>query len=154
MHHAEHTPSNKTKHFRPLLRIDNRPRVVTFPEKADMWWPLSSWPMYLLSVCRNTEVQFAGAFSEKGSRHTLHIRDGEAHLLGRQIVKSPSATVTIPELEFEIPPLTQRGVITTIEGLLSEASSGLGCAPTLNPLTSNSAPPPPSPPTQVPLPGI
>lgn len=75
---------------------------------------------------RNSEVQFAGAYGERGSRHTLRISEGQTSLLGRQIVKSPSATVTIPELEFEIPPLTQKGVITTIEGLFSEASSGLG----------------------------
>lgn len=75
---------------------------------------------------RNSEVQFAGAYSEKGARHTLAIAKGQTALLGRQLVKSPSATVTIPELEFEIPPLTQKGVITTVEGLLSEASVALG----------------------------
>ena len=42
-----------------------------------------------------------------------------------QVVKSDTATVVVPELEFEIPPQTQKGVITTIEGLLREAADGL-----------------------------
>ena len=40
-------------------------------------------------------------------------------------MKSDSASVVIPELDFEIPSTTQKGVITTVEGLLSEAASGL-----------------------------
>ena len=45
--------------------------------------------------------------------------------LDRQLVKSNRATVTIPELEFEIPATTQGGVFTTIEGLLTTAAEGL-----------------------------
>ena len=40
-------------------------------------------------------------------------------------MKADSALVKIPELSFEIPPNTQRGVVTTVEGLLSRAVSGL-----------------------------
>ena len=47
------------------------------------------------------------------------------HLGCRQVVKSDSATVTIPELDFEIPAATQKGSITTVEGLLSDASDNL-----------------------------
>ena len=43
----------------------------------------------------------------------------------RQVVKSDSATVRVPELDFEIPPGTQRGTITTVEGLLREAADAL-----------------------------
>ena len=42
-----------------------------------------------------------------------------------QVVKSDSASVTIPELEFEIPSSTQKGTITTVEGILSDAAMGL-----------------------------
>ena len=42
-----------------------------------------------------------------------------------QVVKSDSATVTVPELEFEIPMGTQKGTITTVEGMLREASEAL-----------------------------
>ena len=43
-----------------------------------------------------------------------------------QVVKSDSATVTVPELEFEIPVGTQKGTITTVEGMLREACAALG----------------------------
>ena len=42
-----------------------------------------------------------------------------------QVVKSDSATVTVPELEFEIPMGTQKGTITTVEGMLREAGDAL-----------------------------
>ena len=42
-----------------------------------------------------------------------------------QVVKSDSATVRVPELDFEIPADTQRGSITTVEGLLRDASDAL-----------------------------
>ena len=42
-----------------------------------------------------------------------------------QVVKSDTTTASVPELEFEIPPETQKGVITTVEGLLREAADGL-----------------------------
>ena len=42
-----------------------------------------------------------------------------------QVVKSDSATVSVPELEFEIPMGTQKGTITTVEGMLREAGDAL-----------------------------
>lgn len=45
--------------------------------------------------------------------------------LNRMVVKADLALVKVPELNFEIPPNTQRGVVTTIEGLLSRCISDL-----------------------------
>lgn len=45
--------------------------------------------------------------------------------LDRQLIKSDSATVRIPELDFEIPPMTQKGEISTIEGFLKTAAKNL-----------------------------
>lgn len=42
-----------------------------------------------------------------------------------QVVKSDTATAQIPELEFEIPAATQKGTITTVEGLLGDAADNL-----------------------------
>ncbi len=42
-----------------------------------------------------------------------------------QVVKSDAATASVRELEFEIPPATQKGTITTVEGLLREAGDAL-----------------------------
>ena len=44
---------------------------------------------------------------------------------GLQVVKSDTATVFLPELEFEIPAATQRGTITTLDGLLGDAAENL-----------------------------
>ena len=57
----------------------------------------------------------------------MQVAEGRADLLRRQVVKSNTTTVTVPELQFEIPPGTQKGVITTVEGLLTDASTGLRC---------------------------
>ena len=40
-------------------------------------------------------------------------------------MKAETAAAAIPELEFEIPAGTQKGCITTVEGLLSEAADKL-----------------------------
>jgi ZPR1 zinc-finger domain len=46
--------------------------------------------------------------------------------LHRQIIKSDYASITFPEIDFEVPPKTQQGEITTVEGLLSTAATRLG----------------------------
>ena len=38
--------------------------------------------------------------------------------MDRQVVKGDEATFIVPALNFEIPPLTQRGAISTVEGVL------------------------------------
>lgn len=45
--------------------------------------------------------------------------------LNRFVVKSEWATITIPEIELEIPKSTQKGSIKTIEGFLSATADGL-----------------------------
>ncbi|XP_040832925.1 zinc finger protein ZPR1 isoform X2 [Ochotona curzoniae] len=45
--------------------------------------------------------------------------------MNREVVKTDSATTRIPELDFEIPAFSQKGVLTTVEGLINRAISGL-----------------------------
>ncbi|CDQ58347.1 unnamed protein product [Oncorhynchus mykiss] len=45
--------------------------------------------------------------------------------MNREVVKADSATTRIPELDFEIPPYTQKGSLSTIEGLIDRAVAGL-----------------------------
>jgi len=45
--------------------------------------------------------------------------------LDRQLIKGDKAVVTLPGLEFEIPANTQKGVFTTVEGLLTTAADTL-----------------------------
>lgn len=61
-------------------------------------------------------------------RYTLQLKAGDAVGRSRQVVKSDSATVRVPELDFEIPAATQKGTISTVEGLLSDAASNLRCS--------------------------
>jgi zinc finger protein len=73
----------------------------------------------------SSEVQPAAEISEKASRFILTIHISSAHQdLNRQVIKSGTATVKIPDLEFEIPP-SGRGEINTIEGFLSNIADSL-----------------------------
>lgn len=71
----------------------------------------------------NTEIQSAGEIQDQGVCYTLKIKTKQD--LNREVVKADSATTRIPELDFEIPPFTQKGSLSTIEGLLDRAVSGL-----------------------------
>lgn len=72
---------------------------------------------------RNSEVQSASEISDKGSHITCKIDSLKD--LSRQVLKSENASVKLQELDFEIPSGTQRGVLTTVEGLIQKAIDGL-----------------------------
>nr|XP_031299490.1 zinc finger protein ZPR1 isoform X2 [Camelus dromedarius] len=71
----------------------------------------------------NTEIQSAGRIQDQGVRYTLTVRAQED--MNREVVKTDFATTRIPELDFEIPAFSQKGALTTVEGLISRAISGL-----------------------------
>ncbi|KAJ4965823.1 hypothetical protein NE237_017672 [Protea cynaroides] len=70
---------------------------------------------------RNNEVQFAGELQPRGCWYRLEVPSGDQKMLNRQVVKSDSATIKIPELDFEIPPEAQRGKLSTVDGMLLRA---------------------------------
>lgn len=70
---------------------------------------------------RNNEIQFAGQLQPKGCCYSLVVPLGQSEILNRQVVKSDSATIKIPELDFEIPPEAQRGTLSTVEGIIMRA---------------------------------
>uniref|UniRef100_A0A7N0V9F2 Zinc finger ZPR1-type domain-containing protein n=1 Tax=Kalanchoe fedtschenkoi TaxID=63787 RepID=A0A7N0V9F2_KALFE len=74
---------------------------------------------------RNNGVEFAGELQPKGCQYTLAVAPNEEKVLNRQVVKSDSATIKIPELDFEIPPEAQRGSLSTVEGILTRAADEL-----------------------------
>ncbi|XP_024540130.1 zinc finger protein ZPR1 [Selaginella moellendorffii] len=74
---------------------------------------------------RNNEVQFAGQLQPQGCRFTLSVPQHDLKALNRQVVKSDSATIKVPELDFEVPPEAQRGVLSTVEGVLLKAGDDL-----------------------------
>lgn len=71
----------------------------------------------------NTEIQSAGRIQDQGVCYTLKVKTKQD--LNREVVRADSATTRIPELDFEIPPFTQKGSLSTIEGLLDRAVMGL-----------------------------
>lgn len=71
----------------------------------------------------NTEIQSAGRIQDQGVRYALTVRSSED--MNREVVKTDSATTRIPELDFEIPAFSQKGALTTVEGLINRAISGL-----------------------------
>jgi zinc finger protein len=71
---------------------------------------------------QNNEIQ-SQAVQEQGVIYTLHVKHSKE--LNRQIVKGEGCTIKIPELEFEIPAITSKGSINTLEGFLMQAVEGL-----------------------------
>jgi zinc finger protein len=71
---------------------------------------------------KTSEIQ-SQAVQEQGVKFTLSVTDTKD--VNRQIVKGEGCTITIPELEFEIPAGTKKGSINTIEGFLMQAVEGL-----------------------------
>ncbi|CAF91254.1 unnamed protein product, partial [Tetraodon nigroviridis] len=71
----------------------------------------------------NTEIQSAGRIQDQGVCYTLQVRTKED--LNREVVKADSATTRIPQLDFEIPAFTQKGCLSTVEGILERAAAGL-----------------------------
>ncbi|XP_015610065.1 zinc finger protein ZPR1 [Cephus cinctus] len=72
---------------------------------------------------QNNEIQSGGKIAEKGIRQTLKVSTPRD--LNRQIVKSDYTSVKIPELDFEIPAQSQKGEITTVEGIINRSIAGL-----------------------------
>ncbi|KAK5648906.1 hypothetical protein RI129_003798 [Pyrocoelia pectoralis] len=71
----------------------------------------------------NNEIQPGGQIPAKGVQIVLQIETPCD--LNRQVVKSDFASVTIVELEFEIPSKSHKGEVTTIESILDRSISDL-----------------------------
>ncbi|XP_049884253.1 zinc finger protein ZPR1 [Pectinophora gossypiella] len=71
----------------------------------------------------NNEIQPGGAFAEMGVRWKLRVT--EQVDLNRQVVKSDYTSVRIPDLDFEVPAQSQKGEVTTVEGIVARAIAGL-----------------------------
>lgn len=71
----------------------------------------------------NTEIQSAGRIQDQGICYTLQVKTKED--LNREVVKADSASTRIPQLEFEIPAFTQKGCLSTVEGIIDRAVAGL-----------------------------
>lgn len=72
---------------------------------------------------RNTEVKQGGGISEKATRIVFKIEN--AADMNRDVFKSDTSIVAIPELDFAMSPGTLGGVYTTVEGLLDKVITNL-----------------------------
>ncbi|OCF36830.1 zinc finger protein [Kwoniella heveanensis BCC8398] len=67
---------------------------------------------------RDNEVKSGGSISAKGKRISLKVEDEED--LSRDLLKSDTAGLEIPEIDLVLQPGTLGGRFTTLEGLLNE----------------------------------
>lgn len=67
---------------------------------------------------RDAEVKPMGVVSEKGRRITLRVTSTDD--MKRDLLKSDTASVTIPELDLELLPGTLGGKYTTLEGMVED----------------------------------
>ncbi|XP_018320212.1 zinc finger protein ZPR1 [Agrilus planipennis] len=72
---------------------------------------------------QNNEIQSGSKVDEKGVKITLKVQTERD--LCRQVVKSDYASIKIVELDFEIPGKSQKGEVTTVEGIINRCVTGL-----------------------------
>ncbi|XP_015910984.1 zinc finger protein ZPR1 [Parasteatoda tepidariorum] len=71
----------------------------------------------------NNSLQPASKIQDQGVLYKLKVLKPKD--LSRVVVKTDWASITIPELEFEIPSQSQEGTITTVEGVIERTCLGL-----------------------------
>lgn len=72
---------------------------------------------------KNNEMQSGAETKSFGCRYTLRVQNVKD--LNRKVVKSDYSSFKIIELDFEIPAQSQRGEVTTVEGVIDRAIIGL-----------------------------
>ncbi|XP_044335319.1 zinc finger protein zpr1 isoform X1 [Triticum aestivum] len=72
---------------------------------------------------RNSELKPGGEIPAKGKKTTLIVRNVKD--LSRDVIKSDSAAVSVPELELELSSGTLGGIVTTVEGLIVKICEAL-----------------------------
>jgi len=95
--------------------IDTRMKKVIIPYFKDI--------LIMSTNCdrcgyRDNEVKSGAAISEKGRKITLKVEDAED--LSRDILKSETCGLEIPEIDFVLQPGTLGGRFTTLEGILNQ----------------------------------
>lgn len=71
----------------------------------------------------NNEIQSASEIQPKGVRISLEVKNEQD--LNRRVVRSDFTSIKIPEVELEIPAQSQKGEITTVEGIIDRTIRGL-----------------------------
>lgn len=72
---------------------------------------------------RNNEIESGGKIEERGIKIILQVATPQD--LNRQVVKSDYTSIHIPHVDFEIPAQSQKGEITTVEGIIDRSIRAL-----------------------------
>jgi zinc finger protein len=72
---------------------------------------------------QNNEIQSGSEIKEKAIRFKIVVEDAKD--LNRKVCKTDYSSIRIEELDFEIPAKSQKGEITTIEGIIDRIITGL-----------------------------
>lgn len=72
---------------------------------------------------RNSELKPGGRIPEKGKKITVLVKN--INDLSRDVIKSDTASVEVPELDLVLTSGTLGGVVTTVEGLITKISENL-----------------------------
>ena len=72
---------------------------------------------------QNNEMQSGGDINPKGMKIVAKLKEPKD--LNRRVIKSDYCSVRIDELDFEIPMESQKGEVTTVEGIINRAVEGL-----------------------------
>ncbi|KAK4399517.1 Zinc finger protein ZPR1 [Sesamum angolense] len=131
---------NSTDIADALFRYSAPEEVMTFPSscgacatKCECRMFVTNIPYFqevivMASSCdacgyRNSEVKPGGRIPDKGKRIKVHVKNIKD--LSRDVIKSDTASVKIPELELELASGTLGGLVTTVEGLISKIGESL-----------------------------
>ncbi|XP_068159322.1 zinc finger protein ZPR1 [Drosophila tropicalis] len=71
----------------------------------------------------NNEMQSASEIQKSGIRIQLEVKTESD--LNRRVVRSDNSSIIIPEVELEIPVQSQKGEVTTVEGIIERTITGL-----------------------------
>ncbi|GMJ08514.1 hypothetical protein like AT5G37340 [Hibiscus trionum] len=132
--------SNSAEFAEALFRYSAPEEVMTFPSTCGACAAMCETRMFvtripyfqevivMASTCdacgyRNSELKPGGPIPEKGKRITLCVKN--INDLSRDVIKSDTASVKVPELELELTSGTLGGIVTTVEGLITKISESL-----------------------------
>ncbi|ESR44987.1 hypothetical protein CICLE_v100036672mg, partial [Citrus x clementina] len=138
--HRAIAQSNSAEIADALFRYSAPEEVMTFPSTCGACAASCETRMFMTripyfqevivmaSTCdacgyRNSELKPGGRIPEKGKRITLFVKN--INDLSRDLIKSDTAGVKIPELDLELAGGTLGGIVTTVEGLITKISESL-----------------------------
>ncbi|XP_047332386.1 zinc finger protein ZPR1 homolog [Impatiens glandulifera] len=123
-----------------LFRYSAPEEVMTFPSSCGVCANQCETRMFvthipyfqevivMASTCdgcgyRNSELKAGGSIPAKGKKITVSIKNVTD--LSRDVIKSDTAGVIIPELDLELASGTMGGLVTTVEGLVTKINENL-----------------------------